>query len=90
MKTLSVVVLASVVALSGCANHPRRTAALVGVGVGAVGALAASSLFSSPQQAAQQAPVQVMQPQHQPVVRCFSRFMGYDYYRNPMYQEVCR
>ena len=88
MKTLSVIVLASVVALSGCANHPRRSAALVGVGVGAVGALAASSLFSSPQQAAQPAPVQIAQPQ--PVIRCFSRFMGYDYYRNPMYQEVCR
>jgi len=90
MKTLSVVVLASVVALSGCANHPRRTAALVGAGVGAAGALVASSIFSSPPPA--QPPVQIAhpQPQPQPMVRCFSRFMGYDYYRNPMYQEVCR
>jgi hypothetical protein len=87
MKILSAVVLVSAVALSGCAGHPRRSAALVGAGVGAVGALAVSSMLSSPQPVTQ-APVQVAQPQ--PVIRCFSRFMGYDYYRNPMYQEVCR
>jgi len=87
MKTLSVLILASAVALSGCAGHPRRSAALVGAGAGAVGALAVSSMFSSPQPVTQ-APVQVAQPQ--PVVRCFSKFIGYDYYRNPMYQEVCR
>ena len=76
-KVLLIIALAA--AVSGCATR-SQTAALAGVVTGAVIANEVNR-NSAPK------PV-VMVPT--PVVRCYNHLIGYDYWRRPVYQQVCQ
>lgn len=67
-------IVATVVSLVGCAT-PQQNAALTGAIVGAAIMSAAAAPYH--------------QPQPRPLY-CSARFIGYDYYHRPMYQQICR